>query len=43
MLDWWLSRLRKNKLFCLISMGYPAEERKVNDNYYEEKVHYEKF
>ena len=31
------------QLFCLISMGYPAEERKVNDNYYEEKVHYEKF
>ena len=31
------------QVFCLISMGYPAEERKVNDNYYEEKVHCEKF
>lgn len=31
------------QVFCTISMGYPAEERKVNDNYYEEKVHYEKF
>ena len=31
------------KLFCTISLGYPAEERKPNDNYYPEKVHYEKF
>jgi nitroreductase len=31
------------QIFCVISMGYPAETRKVNDNYYEEKVHYEKF
>lgn len=31
------------QVFCIISMGYPAEERKTNDNYYEEKVHYEKF
>ena len=31
------------RIFCVISMGYPAETRKVNDNYYEDKVHYEKF
>ena len=31
------------QLFCLISMGYPAEEKKINDHYYEGKVHYEKF
>lgn len=31
------------QVFCIISIGYPAEERKINDNYYEEKVHYEKF
>ena len=31
------------QLFCLISMGYPAAEKKINDHYYEGKVHYEKF
>lgn len=31
------------ELFCLIAIGYPAEEKRVNDHYYEEKVHYEKF
>ncbi len=31
------------KLFCTISLGYPAEDRKPNNNFYPEKVHYEKF
>lgn len=31
------------QLFCIIAMGYPAEEKRINDHYYEEKVHYEKF
>ena len=31
------------KLYSTISLGYPAEDRKPNDNYYPEKVHYEKF
>ena len=31
------------QIFCIISMGYSAENRKPNDNYYNEKVHYEKF
>lgn len=31
------------KVFCVISLGYPNENKKPNDNYYQEKVHYEKF
>lgn len=31
------------KVFCVISLGYPNENKKPNDNYYPEKVHYEKF
>ena len=31
------------EVFCIISLGYPNENRKPNDNYYEYKVHYEKF
>lgn len=31
------------RVFSLMTLGYPGEEKQPNDNYYEEKVHYEKF
>ena len=31
------------RVFSLITLGYPKEEKTPNDNYYEDKVHYEMF
>lgn len=31
------------QVFATISLGYAVKEKEKNDNYYEEKVHYEKF
>lgn len=31
------------QVFATISLGYAVNEKEPNDNYYEEKVHYEKF
>ena len=31
------------RVFSLMTLGYPGEVKQPNDNYYEEKVHYEKY
>ena len=31
------------RVFSLITLGYPKEEKTPNENYYEDKVHYEMF
>lgn len=31
------------RVFSLMTLGYPGEDKEPNNNYYEEKVHYEKF
>ena len=31
------------RVFSMISLGYPEEVKEKNDNYYEEKVHYNKY
>ena len=31
------------RVFSLMTLGYPGEEKAPNDNYYPEKVHYEMF
>ena len=31
------------QVFATISLGYAQEQKSPNDNYYKEKVHYEKF
>ena len=31
------------RVFSFMPLGYPGEEKQPNDNYYEEKVHYEMF
>lgn len=31
------------RVFSMISLGYPAEIKDKNDNYYEDKVHYDKY
>lgn len=31
------------QVFATISLGYPLREKEANNNYYEEKIHYEKF
>ena len=31
------------RVFSMISLGYPEEVKEKNDNYYEDKVHYDKY
>ena len=31
------------RVFSLITLGYPGEDKKVNNNYFEERIHYEKY
>ena len=31
------------RVFSMISLGYPGEVKEKNDNYYEDKVHYDKY
>lgn len=31
------------RVFSMISLGYPEEVKENNDNYYEDKVHYDKY
>ena len=31
------------RVFSMISLGYPEEVKEENDNYYEDKVHYDKY
>ena len=31
------------RVFSMISLGYPAEIKEKNDNYYEDKVHYDRY
>ena len=31
------------RVFSLITLGYPDEERRENDNFFEERIHYEKY
>lgn len=31
------------RVFSLMTLGYSGEEKQINNNYYEEKIHYEKF
>ncbi|MBQ2835228.1 MAG: nitroreductase family protein [Clostridia bacterium] len=31
------------RVFSMISLGYPEEVREKNNNYYEDKVHYDKY